>query len=92
VLATSLVILPLSASLAMKHAAEADASMMASGDECPCCKPAKLDTCLLMCCHVQAPTVEGFVPWLAAPPEFDVQNTRLAIAVSLRPDPPPPRS
>ena len=92
VLAAGLAGLPVAAALAMTHAAEAGMSASAAGDECPCCTPAKPDTCPLKCCHVQALTVDGLP--IAGPmsERFVEHEANTGIAVTLRPDPPPPRA
>lgn len=90
-LAVGLAVLPVSAAMAMTHAVKAEISMGSPGEDCPCCNPAKTDACPLKCCHLQALTVEGFAPFNAAPADFGAHKAHLGIAVSLRPDPPPPR-
>ncbi len=90
-LAASLAILPLSSAVAMAHAANADVTMSASGDDCPCCKSTHPAMCPLECCQLQALSVEG---WDMAEPDARgfVEGGAQAIApLLLRPDPPPPR-
>ena len=93
VMAIALAALPIEAAAAMSHAHKAQMSLTATGDDCPCCHPAQpLKNCPLKCCHLQAIPVDDqviAVP-LAAP---DVSaSTNFGAAVSIRPDPPPPRS
>jgi hypothetical protein len=90
-LAASLAILPVSATLAMMHAAKPDVAMMATSDDCPCCKPAVSNTCLFKCCHVQALVVDGRVLSKPASPVFFEPSVAFFVAVVLGPDPPPPR-
>lgn len=91
ILAASLAILPVSAAMAMTHGAKAEMSMSSPGDDCPCCNPSKANACSLKCCHLQALTVEGFAPFKASAADFDAHENDLGVAVSLRPEPPPPR-
>lgn len=92
VLAVGLAVLPVSASFAMPHAAKSEAGMMASGDDCPCCTPAKAESCPLICCHVQAVAVDGPVLAKPAMPRLVPCSAQRPLAIDLRPDPPPPRS
>jgi hypothetical protein len=91
VLAASLAVLPVAAGLAMAHAARAQSSMMASGGDCPCCKPAKTDGCFLVCCHLQALTVDGSAMAAFAPVRFVAPGEDAIEASAPKPDPPPPR-
>jgi hypothetical protein len=91
VLAASLAGLPVVATMATAHAAKADMSASASGDSCPCCKQGKPDTCPLECCHVQAMTVEGLLFSKPMSERFVAHEASAGIAVTPRPDPPPPR-
>jgi hypothetical protein len=92
VLAVSLAGLPVVAAMATAHAAQAGMSASASGDDCPCCKPDKPDTCPLKCCHLQALAVEGLVFAKPMSERLVAHEANAGIAVTLRPDPPPPRS
>lgn len=92
VLAVALAILPVSAATAMTHAAKAEMSMSSSGDDCPCCDVNAADACSLKCCQLQALTIDALDLLKAEPEDFDPLPRDLAIAVSLQPDPPPPRS
>jgi hypothetical protein len=91
-MAASLAILPVSATFAMMHVAKTDAAMMASGDDCPCCKPAISNTCLFKCCHVQALAVDGLAIAKPVSPVFFESGAGPFVAVASGPDPPPPRS
>ena len=91
VLAGSLAVLPVSAAFAMTHAANAEAGIVASGDDCPCCNPEKAETCFVKCC-VQALIVHGTEATKPAPARFDQAAARRSAALALGPDPPPPRS
>jgi hypothetical protein len=97
VLATSLIILPMSAGMAMSHvhASKTEMGMGTSGADCPCCNAAHkcaADTCMLKCFSVSAlalearPLMQPFVTVFAA-----VVMKRL-VGYAPRPDPPPPRS
>jgi hypothetical protein len=92
VLAASLAILPVSASFAMAHVATTEVGMTASRDDCPCCKPMKVDSCFLKCCQVQAVAVDGLVIAKLRTPRLVAFSAKRLMAVALRPDPPPPRS
>lgn len=93
VLAAGLAMLPVSGALAMAHAANVDAGMtMALGDDCPCCKSEKTETCFLKCCHVQALMVDGVEAAKTTSPRFGETALHLFAALALGPDPPPPRS
>jgi hypothetical protein len=92
VLAASLAILPVSAAFAMTQMGKSEAGMVAAGDDCPCCKPAKADGCFLKCCHLHALAVDGMA--IAKPRSLQVAEfgtVRFAALVS-GPEPPPPRS
>lgn len=92
VMAITLAALPMAA-VEMTHAENAQASMSAAGDECPCCNPAQPpEKCPLTCCHVQAIAVDGalIVPSLAI--FYAGTGARRGTAISIQPDPPPPRS
>lgn len=91
VLAAGLTVLPVSAALAMTHAANAEVGMMAPGVDCPCCKPEKSETCFVKCC-VQALVVLGEEVTKPAPARFGETAMRRSAALALGPDPPPPRS
>jgi hypothetical protein len=92
VLAASLAMLPVSASLAMTHTAKADMDMAASGDDCPCCEPAKSpDACFPECCHLQALRIEVLAFAKPPAPQFVVLGAQDCVAIVSGPDPPPPR-
>jgi len=91
VLAVGLAILPVSAAFAMSQA-QTHAGMSDTGDDCPCCKPAQQDGCLLKCCHVQALIVDGFATTRPGPISFLATGADRFMAFAPRPDPPPPRS
>ena len=97
-LATSLAVLPVSAVMAMTHAANSDMTMSASGDnggdDCACCSPTgKCSTriCVLKCFNVPAVLIEG-LPMTQPLPQLLVDIDRATMSpFSTRPDPPPPR-
>jgi hypothetical protein len=91
-LAMGLATLPISAAVAMTYAAKAEMGMSSSADDCPCCKPAQLGTCLLKCCHIQAISADSPAAVHPLPPLFPEAAVELGTAVSFAPDPPPPRS
>ena len=93
-LAASLAVLPVSASMAMTHAAKAKMSMSASGADCPCCNAAKkcaTDICMFKCFSTPAISVDGFP--LAQPLPEPLIAVRVAALspFSRQLDPPPPR-
>lgn len=92
ILAVSLAVLPVSATFAVTHAGNTEAGMMAPGDDCPCCKPMKADSCALKCCH--APAVAADSLEMEEPPSlrFLVLGAEPFPANALGPDPPPPRT
>lgn len=93
-LAASLAILPMSAAMAMTHAAKAEMSMGASGDNCPCCNAARkcaTDTCQFKC--FSAPAILEGAPLAQPRPELFIAIGEATLSPFLaRPDPPPPRS
>jgi hypothetical protein len=93
VLVIALAALPIASAMAMTHAGKTQASMSAAVDDCPCCGPAQpVEKCPLKCCHVQAVAVEGALiigPMSALDTDA---SERPGTAVSIRPDPPPPRA
>jgi hypothetical protein len=90
VLAASLAVLPVSAALAMSHVTKSDTSLMAPGDDCPCCTPTEPESCL-KCCHVQSLPIEGLLVTGPVPARFTELGADRFAAVVLGPDPPPPR-
>lgn len=96
-LALSLGILPVSAAMAMSkaHAAQAEMSMGAPADDCPCCNVAKkcgADLCQFKCFSTPAISVENLPlpqPRLLA---MIGSTTAAPSPFNLRPEPPPPRS
>jgi hypothetical protein len=91
-LAASVALLPVSAAMAMTHAAKAEMSMSASGDDCPCCKSAQADACPFTLCSLQAISVDGPAMLMPTPACFAERGPQILAGVSLRPTPPPPRS
>lgn len=92
VLAASLAILPVSASFVMTNVAKTEHGVMSPSDDCPCCKAANVNSCVLKCCHVQALAIDELVLGEPEPAGFDFWSGAPLRAVSFRPDPPPPRS
>ena len=92
VLATSLAILPVSAAFALTHMAKSEAGIVAAGDDCPCCQPAKADSCLLKCCHLQALVVDGMAIAKSRSLHVAEFSTQRFAALASGPEPPPPRS
>lgn len=94
-LAASLAIPPITTAMAMTSAAKAEMSMVTSGSDCPCCNAAKkcaADLCQFKCFHTLAISVEG-LPLAEPLPEPLVAVYAASFSpVTLRPDPPPPRS
>jgi hypothetical protein len=94
-LATSLAILPVSAGMAMAHAAKAEMAMSASDGDCPCCNAAHKcapDTCMLKCFSVSAIALDARPAVHPVPAPFPELGVTTLVAFSPRPDPPPPRS
>jgi hypothetical protein len=93
VLAIALAALPVASAMAMTHAGKTQASISAAADDCPCCGPAQaVEKCPLKCCHVQAVAVDGALI-IAPVAVLDAGSSeRPGTAVSIRPDPPPPRA
>jgi hypothetical protein len=92
VLAASLAILPVSTSFAMADVAKTEIGMTAPGEDCPCCKPMKVDRCFVKCCQMQGVAVDGLVIAKPRTPRLVAFSANRLVAVALRPDPPPPRS
>lgn len=96
VLAAGLALLPVSAAMAMTHAAKPDmgmgASMSASADDCQCCNAVELDACPLACCHFQVLNVEGLAIARPMSGRLVGREAETVVWLALRPDPPPPRS
>ena len=94
-LAASLGILPVSAGIAMTHAAKAEMSMSASGTDCPCCNAAKkcvTDHCQFKCFNTPAISVDGFPLAQPVPEPLAPVCVAALSPFSRQLDPPPPRS
>lgn len=93
-LAMALAVLPVSAGLAKPAAAQAEMSMGAPDDNCPCCDTTNdraADVCHLKCCNAAAVLVEG-QPLMPPTPGTDGNTVSGALSPFSRPpDPPPPR-
>jgi uncharacterized protein involved in high-affinity Fe2+ transport len=91
VVAAGVAISPVSTAMLMSHAAKADVGASAAGDDCPCCKPAKVDPCPTACCYLQAVAAEGWAIARPVSPWFGAQESDTVLPIAHQPDPPPPR-
>jgi len=96
--AVNLAIVPISAAMAMSamsHGAKTEMSMSSSMHDCPCCNAAKkcaTDLCQFKCFGTPAISVRGLSLVEPLPETLIAGATAAWSPVTLRPDPPPPRS